>query len=445
MMKDLTLFGLARSCGGELSGGAEDFAVSSIVTDSRKACPGCVFAAIKGERADGRDFIGSAAQKGAGACLCEDPPSDCPVPSIKVPAVIPALGAAAAAYRRKFSIPVTAIVGSVGKTTAKEFIWRVLSEKYDTLKTEGNLNNELGVPMTLLALRENHAAAAVELGISHFGEMTRLAQMASPGIAVFTAIGDAHLEFLGDRAGVLKAKSEILEQMDENSLVIANGDDPLLADMKCRQRKILFGTGRNCEVGIADPVFAENETSCRISAGGHTLPVRIPAYGRHLVYAAAAAAAVGLELGVSPRDIVKGISSYEPVGERARVLRTGYLTVISDCYNSNPTSAASAVRSLSALPGRRVCILGDMLELGKDSERLHYELGRTAAESGAEVIACGKLAAHIARGAGGMYFPDAGALIGQLASIIRKGDTVLVKASRSMKFETVCEALSKLK
>ena len=443
-MRHLTVSVLHDILGGETRGVFDDREITAVTTDSRAATPGCLFAAIPGERVDGHDYIASAADQGAACILCERF-VETAAPQLRVEDTQAALRALAAYYRQQFEIPFIGVTGSVGKTTAKEMIAAVLSARLNTLRTEKNFNNELGVPLTLFRLREEHEAAVVEMGISGFGEMTRLARMVRPDIAVYTLIGDAHLEFLGDRAGVLRAKGEMVDLMPAEGVVIANGDDALLAAHDFGRRTVLFGLGDNCSVRAVD---IENDglsgMKCAIISGERRIPVRIPAFGRHLVYAALMGAAVGLELGLTDAEIALGVSRYETVGSRGRVLEANGLTVLDDCYNANPTSTASALDSLRTLNGRHVAVLGDMLELGDSSPALHEAVGRYAAQTGAAVIACGPMSRHIAAGAGetAVWFPDTAALIEALPQLVRPGDAVLVKASRGMHFETVTEALT---
>ncbi|MCD7845546.1 MAG: UDP-N-acetylmuramoyl-tripeptide--D-alanyl-D-alanine ligase [Oscillospiraceae bacterium] len=435
----------------EITGGASAFPlpegeITAITTDSRRLEPGCLFAALPGTRVDGHDFIPQAAKEGAACVLCSRF-VEVEVPQIQVPDVQDALGEIAAFYRSQFGFPFIGVTGSVGKTTAKEMIAAVLSARFSTLKTEKNFNNELGVPLTIFRLREGHQAAVVEMGIQTFGEMTRLTDIVHPQIGVFTAIGDAHLEFLGDRPGVLRAKAEMIDGMPENGLVIANGDDPLLRVYDFGRRKILFGLGENCDVRATD-VAPEGVSAmrCVIHGKGLDIPVRIPAFGQHMIYAALMGAAVGLELGLTGEEITAGIATYETVGSRGRMIDTGKLVILDDCYNANPTSVQSAIDSLTALSGRKVAILGDMRELGKNSPALHRQVGAYAAQKGVQVIACGLLAKDIAAGAGegSVWYADTPSLLAALPELLKQGDAVLVKASHAMAFETVVAAAEKL-
>lgn len=445
-MRHLTPAVIRYITGGEARGELTAQEITAVTTDSRAVTPGCLFAAIVGERADGHDYIGSAREKGASCVLCERF-VDADIPQIRVEDTQSALRQIAGFYRCQFEIPFVGVTGSVGKTTAKEMISAVLSAKFDTLKTEKNFNNELGVPLTLFRLRENHEAAVVEMGISDFGEMTRLAEMVHPDIAVFTLIGDAHLEFLGDRRGVLRAKGEIVGGMPEDGVVIANGDDIVLAHHFFGRKTILFGTGENCDVRAVDIVNdGYAGTKCVIVSGSRSIPVSIPGFGNHMVYAALMGAAVGMDLGMSDEEIRLGISRYETVGSRGRIVNTDSLTIIDDCYNANPTSTVASLDSLSRLPGRHAAILGDMLELGENAAELHAEVGRHAAELGISVAACGELSRHLAEGAGegALWFADTQSLIDALPGFLQKGDVVLVKASHAMGFDAVTQALSEL-
>lgn len=441
-MNGLTVTDIARITGGETHGGSGTQDVSSVVIDSRAVTPGAMFAALPGERVDGHDYIGRALDAGAACCLARRVPEGEGRCVITVPDVAAALCALAADYRARFSIPVVGITGSVGKTTTKEVVACVLSQRFRTLKTEKNLNNALGVPLTLFRLAPEHEAAVVEMGISDFGEMRKLAEMARPTMAVYTMIGRAHLEFLGDRKGVLRAKSEMLDVIPEDGGVFVNGDDDLLAELSCGRRIISFGLGSHCQVrGENVSAFSEGGITCDVVMGERRIPIAIPAYGRHLVWAALAAAAVGAQLGLDDGEIAAGIASYAPVGRRANITRTPYLTVIDDCYNANPDSAAAAIESAAELGGRLVCILGDMLELGGDSEELHRQTGALARKKGAVLLTAGE----ISRAMGGRHFGDKKTLIDALPTVLKAGDTVLVKASHSMAFEEISEAIRELR
>ena len=449
-MTGMTISRAAAVCGGRICGegdlGAE---LGSVVIDSRAVSAGDFFVAYKGERVDGHDYISAAFDKGAVCCLAQRVPEGETRPLILVPDVQAALEQICAEYRRDLRLPVIGITGSVGKTSAKEMISAVLSQRMNILKTDKNLNNQIGVPMTVSRIRPEHQAAVVEMGISGFGEMSVLAGIARPDMAVFTLIGHAHLEFLHDLDGVLRAKTEMLDFMADDAPVIINGDDEKLRGLQCRQKKISFGLGQDCDVRAENiALSAGGDTLCDIVYGERRIPAVIKAYGRHMIYAALEGAAVGLLMGLSDEEIKAGIASFETVGRRAAVTDTGFITLIDDSYNANPDSVKCGIDSLTKMPGRHVCILGDMLELGEKSGEMHFDVGRYAAEKGAElVLTSGPLSAETCRGAGerGMHFDTREELIAALPRLIRKGDCVLVKASLGSRFDRVSEELKLLK
>ena len=449
-MKNFTIQNVLRACGGQWygDGAAPERELTAVTTDSRTVTPGCLFAAIPGERVDGHDFIAAALEKGAACVICQHIPDGVAGSLILVPDTVAALQAAAGFYRAQFDIPILGVTGSVGKTTAKEMTASVLGQRFRVHKTEGNFNNDIGVPITLFGLNETHEAAVVEMGVSHPGDMRRLAEMVRPTMALYTVIGHAHLEFLKSREGIFAEKTVMNRYLPGEGFVICNGDDDLLSALRCSQRKLTFGMGANCDVRAENVrLLPDGSTSCTVVLGPRRIDIRIPAYGEHMVYAALEGAAAGFVLGLSDEEIIRGIAQYEPVGRRARRVETGKLTIIDDCYNANPTSVASAIRSLSRCVGRKVCILGDMLELGDDAEGLHFQTGELARACGIDlVLTAGPLAEFIAKGAAQPEhsFPDRETLISALPGLLHRGDTVLVKASRSMRFEEITAALEQI-
>lgn len=440
-MKDMTIFSAARAAGGRVAGCGQDAPLSGGVIDSREAGPGLMFCALPGERVDGHEYMRSALEKGAACCLATHVPEGVTGPVILVDDVRSAMAKIAGACRDRLGIPVVGITGSSGKTTAKEMCAAVLSQKYNTLKTEKNFNNELGVPLTLFRIGPEHGAAVVELGINHFGEMSRLGAMAKPDIAVYTLIGRSHLEALGDLDGVLRAKGELVEHMPPDGMLIVNGDDEKLAAWRPARRKLTFGLGEGCDVrGVGFAPRGAEGSALTVLAGERRIELFLPAYGRHLAYAALAAAAVGIELGLSDGQIAAGAADYAPVGRRARIIETPSLTVIDDCYNANPDSVKMAIASAGALGGRLVCILGDMLELGEQSEQMHREVGEAARAAGALLLTAGERSAAM----GGEHFASKAELISALPRLLKRGDRVLVKASHSMAFEEISDALRAL-
>ena len=443
---NITVTQAARICGGQLVGvEINDREIGRVVIDSRAVAPGDLFVAYKGERVDGHDYMAAALEKGAACCMAERLPEGVTGAVILVKDVQKALETLCAAYRESLSLPVIGITGSVGKTTAKEMVWAVLRQKLNVLISEGNLNNQIGVPMTLSRITPEHQAAVVEMGISGFGEMTELACMARPTVAVFTVIGHAHLEFLHDLEGVFRAKTEMLSLMPEDGTVIVNGDDPWLRGLQCKQRLIRCGLHEDCQVRAENiRLLPDGHTVCDIVYGQELVHADIPAHGRHMVYAAMEAAAVGFTLGLSREEIERGIASYQVVGRRGAVTSTEKLTLVDDCYNANPDSMRCAIDSMKELPGRHVAILADMLEMGNGGEQMHYDLGRYAVAQGVElVLSCGQLGRKIAEGAGssGHWFQSRQALANALPELLKKGDTVLVKASRGMHLEEISDLL----
>ena len=449
-MKPFLLKDALAACGGRYMGdeAALEREVTFVTSDSRTAGPGALFVAFKGARVDGHDYMAGCLEKGAVCCISEREPAAGETPCIVVDSSLRAIGAIAAWHRSRFDIPVVGITGSVGKTTTKEMIASVLGQRFNTHRTEKNFNNELGVPWTLLRLEDQHQVSVVEMGISGFGEMRRLTQIVRPTVAVFTVIGEAHLEFLGDRAGVLRAKGEIFEGMGPDGLAVLNGDDDLLVNCHPNMRRVLYGRGAHNDVRAED-IRPEGAEGIRFTVRhpGGAFEARVPGYGVHLVNAALAAAAVGLEFGLTGDEIAAGLANYHTVGDRARVVEAGDITVIADCYNANPTSVRAAIDSLSRMEGRKVCVLGDMLELGEEKELLHRGVGEYAVRGGADlVIGCGPLSRNTveaAREAGGeaMWFETKEAFLAREAEILRPGDRVLVKASLSMAFKQIADGL----
>ena len=448
-MKPFTLSEIAAACGGKYVGSDEmkSAVITSVERDSRNIKDGSLFLAIKGGRVDGHDFINKCYESGAICAICEKAPENTVKPYILVPSTLDAVKKIGKAYREKFDIPIVGVSGSVGKTSTKEMLYAVLSQKFRTHKTQGNLNNELGVPLTLLSMPEDAQAAVIEMGISGFGEMTRLAEMAQPTVCVLTIIGCCHLENLGDRDGVLRAKTEMFIHARDGAAFILNGDDDKLSTVESVQgrRPIFFGLDRK------NDCFAENiknngegGVSCTLCFDGKRLDVTIPAIGSYMVSNALAAVAVGRLLGLSDEQLKNGVEAYKTVGSRANVINANGIRIIDDCYNANPTSVKASLDTLMNFGGRKVAVLGDMKELGSNELSLHFDTGAYAKEIGVDsVIAVGPLAKELARGADGEWFESIDALKEKLGSLVKEGDTVLVKASHSMQFEKIVEFLKK--
>ncbi|MCI8497349.1 MAG: UDP-N-acetylmuramoyl-tripeptide--D-alanyl-D-alanine ligase, partial [Clostridiales bacterium] len=345
---------------------AKEGSFSDVCIDSRKVTPGCLFAAIKGEHFDGNDFVQSAVNDGAAGLLVSRNAGEMGVPVLQVEDTVQGLMTLAAAYRNHFDIPVAGVTGSVGKTTTKEMIACVLSERYGTLKTEGNFNNEIGLPLTLFRMEEGTQAAVIEMGMSNFGEISRLSRCTRPTLAVITKIGVSHMETLGSQAGILKAKMEIIDGLKPGAPLLVNGDDPFLQNVQAQGHPVYrFGVeNEQCDF-IAENV--QTEAFCtRFTLrrkGEEALDVVLPAVGMHNVLNAAAAFGAGILLGVTPEEAVRGLSRYIPSGMRQRVVICDGITVIEDCYNASPDSMQASLSVLERFPhpGKRVAVLGDML------------------------------------------------------------------------------------
>ena len=456
-MKNLTLAHIAEACHGTYVGTEEkkNQEVGSIFTDSRKAEEGGLFVPIKGARADAHDFIKDVMEKGALATLSEKELGEKPYPYILVESSLQAVKDIAEYYLAQLAIPVVGITGSVGKTSTKEMIAAVLSQKYCTLKTQGNFNNELGLPLTVFRLRDEHEMAVLEMGISDFGEMHRLAKIARPDTCVITNIGLCHLEFLKSRDGILKAKTEIFDFLKPEGHVILNGDDDKLVTVEEVKgiKPVFFGIENHSGIW-ADEIKPEGlkGISCCIHTERGSFSVLIPIPGHHMVYNALAGTAVGLTYGLSLEEIKAGIESLQPVSGRFHIIETGKYTVVDDCYNANPVSMKASLDVLTDAIGRKVAILGDMGELGEDEVEMHREVGVYAASRNLDLLLCvGELSQYMAEAAKHaapaktiLHFATKEEMLKELPKILQEGDTVLVKASHFMGFEDVVKELERL-
>ncbi|MDD2980968.1 MAG: UDP-N-acetylmuramoyl-tripeptide--D-alanyl-D-alanine ligase [Hespellia sp.] len=453
-MKNMSLKEISTACGGVYWGDEESYhkEVSSVTIDSRKVEKGSLFIAIRGARVDGHTFIPQVMEAGALCSLSEDPIEDAPFPYILVNSCEQALKDIAAHYRQALGIKVVGISGSVGKTSTKEMIGSVLSQKYSVLKTAGNFNNEIGLPLTVFNIREEHEVAILEMGISDFGEMTRLAKIARPDVCVLTNIGCAHLEQLGDRDGILKAKTEMFDYMNSEGIVILNGDDDKLSTITSVHGKspIVFGLSSERDVYATDiENLGLKGTTCTLHLPDMELTATIHIPGAHMVYNALAGASVGRALGLNADEIKAGIEALVPISGRNNMIETNGLTIIDDCYNANPASMRASLDVLATATTRKVAILGDMFELGNDADVLHYEIGVHAVKSGIDVICCiGKLSRKIALGAQSTVSPSRvlsyktkADFLADAPSVIHPGDAILIKASHSMEFPELVESL----
>lgn len=473
---NLTIGEITAACSGSLVLGKDatsDVCVTSVVVDSRKVTEGGVFIATLGERVDGHSFVASAFAQGAVLAVVSKTPEQLSEETGKTVAgwgsyvivedTLQALKDIAEYYREKLDVKVVGITGSAGKTSTKEFIAGVLAEKYSVLKTEGNFNNEIGVPLTLLRIQKSHEIAVVEMGISDFGEMHRLSKMAKPDICVITNIGQSHLDNLKSRDGILKAKSEIFDFMAEDGEICFNGeDDKLAAISEIKGHKPhFFGFGGSIgQEAYATEVVSRglwgSDTTIRLKDAAFKVHVPLP--GVHMVLNAAVAACVAGVLGLTPEQIAAGIEKITPVSGRNNLIRLNKYTLIDDCYNANPASMRAALDLLAMADTEKVAILGDMFGLGEENTaKLHEQVGIYAAQKGIDRIYCvGERSAdmfqavcdHAEETRQVAHFPTLEALLSALEQereeYVPEGCTVLIKASHAMEFGKVLDALINL-
>ena len=464
-MKNLTLRNLTKVCNGIWHGDNAllDQEISAITTDSRKIEKDCLFVPIVGERVDAHRFIPDVMTKGALATLSERELPEADYAYIQVEASLQAVKDIAEFYLEQLQIPVVGITGSVGKTSTKEVIASVLKEKYRTLKTQGNFNNELGLPLTVFRLRDDDEVAVLEMGISDFGEMDRLSKIAQPDICVITNIGFCHLENLGTRDGILKAKTEIFNHMNPDGIVIVNGDDDKLSTISQvhGKRPLVFG------ISNKDGVYADNIKSLGLDGTSFTIhgiktsdnystfDLTVPVPGHHMVYNAMAAALVGSVLGLSSIEIERGVKNLKTIAGRNNIIKENGFTIIDDCYNANPVSMKASLDVLDTAIGRKVAILGSMFELGENEKQMHYDVGMYLGTKDIDVlITAGDLAAQIAAGTRAYIdtnynahgcevhdFETRDDMLKCIGHILKTGDNILIKASHGMEFTKVVEAL----
>ena len=460
----MSLSAIAEAVGGKLeNAGKTDLTkeATSVVIDSRQIEEGGIFIATVGNRVDGHSFIDQVFEKGALGVICEKMPAKAKGPCIVVKDSFTAIRLLAKYYRNQISLKIVGIVGSVGKTSTKELVASVLASHYEVLRTEGNLNNEVGVPLTIFKIRDGHEVAVIEMGISKFGEMDRLGEIVRPDIVLFTNIGPCHLEYLGNLDGVFRAKTEIIGQMPPSGTLIINGHDKMLAlidEEKSGGRKIIkYG-----KESKRDDVYASNIENLGLDGSkfianfpdGSHYEMTVPLPGYHMVDNALAAAATGFLLGLNLEEIRRGMASAEALSGRGHIIRTEKYTIIDDCYNANPRSMYAALDTLGYAITRKVAILGDMFELGDEAEKFHGTVGDYAGGCGVDsLIFVGALAKHMYKSAllhEGIeirYYPNRELLLSALSDttkdIIKPGDTILVKASHGMGFSDVVDFVKK--
>lgn len=453
-MKNMTLEHIVQAVNGQLylpeNMTCAQQTAKGVVIDNRQVEKDFIFIAIKGARVDGHTFIPDAFRKGAMAVIAEQKPEPLQGACILVKDTQQALKELAKYYREQMDAYVIGIVGSVGKTSTKEMVASVLSQHFSVLKTQGNFNNEIGLPLTLLRVREEHEVAVVEMGISDFGEMHRLGEMAKPDMVILTNIGLCHLEKLGDRDGVLKAKTEVLSHLQKDAVVLLNGDDDKLcaADTKGFATHF-FGLGRQ-EYHATELKSEWQSVSALLIGPKWSQRVTIAISGQHNVYNALAAMAAGECLGMTQQEIVKGVEAAATIDGRNHFIEKNDITVIDDCYNANPISMRASLEVLSHAKGRKIAVLGDMGELGENEASLHYQVGCDVADYDIDCLfTLGELSKHIAaatsekQGTTEVFsFDNREAMLQELKKYIKKGDTVLVKASHFMNFQEIVKSLT---
>lgn len=467
MSKDIKVRDILEVIDGVLVQGNMDEVCGEFAYDTRSMKNGDVYIGLKADTIDGSQFWEEAFKKDSKVVIINDIEldkkslekwSDRTV--IVVKNSLEALQKIAAYKRILYGndLKVVAITGSVGKTSTKEMISAVLSRKYNVLKTEGNFNNEIGLPLTILRIRREHEVAVVEMGISEFGEMHRIAKVAKPDVCVMTNIGQCHLENLIDRDGVLRAKSEIFDFLKPDGHIVLNGnDDKLITVQEVKGVKPVFyyvedGTAKKADLPYeitADAI--ENKGLRGLNANLHfpeeICQIHEPIPGVHNVYNACAAACVGRIMGLTNEEICEGIAHAKTIAGRTNLITLGDVLVIDDCYNANPVSMKASLDVLAQADGRKIAVLGDMGELGENERELHYDVGRYAANTGVDILfCCGTLSEELAKGAQRghtkvMYFADREKLTQTLINFVKAGDTVLVKASHFMEFPKIVKAM----
>ena len=444
-MEPISLELLARAAGDNTP---RQGMITHICTDSRQITPGCLFVALQGERFDGHDFVPAALEQGAAAAVVHHPVDAPREKLVQTDDTQAALLRMAACYRDQFpALRLTAVTGSVGKTTTKEMMACVLSSGWKTLKTEGNMNNEIGMPKTMLQLDRSYEAAVIEMGMTGFGEIRDLTLAAKPCLGVITTIGVSHMERLGSRENILKAKLELREGMADGAPLLLNGDNDLLSHVKDERLRVVFFGIDNPACAIRCTGYTEEGDSTRVAIAweGKEYQTLLPTLGRHNVYNALAAFGTGVLLGLEPEQCARALADYRPAGMRQRLVEKKGILVMEDCYNASPDSMRAALETLGSYPcgGKRIAVLSDMLELGAAEEEGHRQAGALAAQKADWLLCWGPLARLYAEGAreAGMtqveWFETKEDLARAVAQLARPGDLCWFKASRGMALEDV--------
>ena len=441
MAAHFTIQELLFATGGTLyaPSGFGDPKVIGLTIDTRTLEPGMAYVAIRGSVFDGHRFIPDAMEKGAVLCISD---MDVPFPHIRVKNTVLAYQNIAKLHRDRFDLPVVCITGSVGKTTTKEMVKAVLETTLRTHATVGNLNNQTGVPTTVLGITDADQVSVIELGTNHFGEIDAIARVAQPTICLFTNIGEAHIEFFGSREGIFRGKTEMLHHMRPGGTIIANGDDDLLRTIP---GAITYGLSEGVDVRATH--ISENglsDVSFTAELFGKQLPVTLHVAGKHMVLNALASLAVAHLLEIPDAAALSALSAFQPGAGRSVVIKTDRFTIIDGSYNCNPTSMESALDVLKHAAGRTVCVFGDMLELGENAPAFHARIGAYAKQLGIDrMLTVGALAKNAAYDPRDAY-ETVDELLSALPSLLHDGDTILVKASFGMHLKTVVDAIKAL-
>lgn len=451
-MQILSINDIAKATSGKIICGSDKGVIHAITTDSRQADKDVLFIPLKGERADGHDYIPSALDKGAVSISEREIDSDKTV--IKVADTRLALGDIARYYKIKYPVPTVSITGSVGKTTTKDLVYAVIAEKYKTHKTPNNFNNDIGVPLTVFGIEKEHEAAVIEMGMNHFGEISYLAGIVKPDVAIITNIGMSHIENLGSQEGIFKAKMEITENFTEANTLIVNGDDKFLGNISDTPYKLVkFGMSDTNDVYAKDienkglsgmdftVVHPDGEFRCSLKQPGE-----------HNIYNALAAVCAGLNMGLAECEIARGIENCVYTSSRLEISEHNGMEIINDCYNSSPDSVRAALRVMAnTLKSRKVAVLGDILEMGEYAKDAHFDLGKTVKDMGIDfLITAGSNAKYIADGAKllGMEnvvsYATTDELVSDINNLVKPDDCILVKASHGMEFYKVTEAIKSI-
>ncbi len=453
----LTIEEIVEAVDGKCLNKCDERYIQEVTTDSRSIVENGLFIPLKGERFDGHHFISQVHAHGVVATLTmKQEIIDERLCTIYVEDTAKALLDLSHYYRMKFTLPVVGITGSVGKTSTKEMVTAVLSGKWLTHKTEGNFNNEIGMPLTLLKLESCHEVAVIEMGMNHFGEIHRLSTTARPNVAIITNIGTSHIENLGSREGILKAKLEVLDGLQTGGLLIINGDNDLLKQLHDLPYKMVsYGLSKENDYWAHSIKNDGEYTLAYVVTPKEEYPIRIKALGEHMVYNTLAAIAVAEHLGLTLEEIERGLSYYEPTKMRMQLATyENGITVIDDTYNASVDSMKAALKVLKdyKTQGRKIAVLGDMLELGDFAPVLHEEVGAFAASLELDgIYAVGALAKHIEvgcqkKGYSNVYHYDTKAsFVEEMGKQLVGGDTILFKASRGMHFEEMLEEVRKVK